>query len=391
VDIEFSKEELAFRDEVRQWLADNVPPAIREKTRYNVPLTKDEQQGWERILGRKGWLVSHWPQEYGGPGWTATQRYLFDVERAFAGAPLPSPFGVSMVGPVIMTFGTPEQKQRYLPKIASGEEFWCQGYSEPDAGSDLASLKTAAQRDGNEYVINGSKIWTTQAHWADRMFCLVRTSQEAKKQRGITFLLLDMKSPGITVRPIITIDGHHHLNQVFFDNVRVPVENRVGEEGDGWTVAKHLLQFERTTIAGVADSKKAINNLKRLAREDRDGGVALCEFPDIQRRLAELEVDLLALEYSNFRTLDAVARGEPPGPESSLLKIKGTELQQALSQMRLEMGAGRAMPWLTDQTLAPPAYQHATTPYFFLRAATIYGGSNEIQKNVIAKMLLGLG
>ncbi len=391
MDIDFTKEELAFRDEVRQWLADNVPPEIRKKTSYTIPLTKEEQQGWERILGRKGWLASHWPKEYGGPGWSATQRYLYDVERAFAGAPLPSPFGVSMVGPVIMAYGTTEQKQRYLPKIAAGEEFWCQGYSEPDAGSDLASLKTSAQREGDDYVINGSKIWTTQAHWADRMFCLVRTSQEAKKQRGISFLLLDMKSPGVTIRPIVTIDGHHHLNQVFFDNVRVPVENLVGEEGDGWTVAKHLLQFERTTIAGVADSKKAINNLKELAQEERDGGVIMGDLPDVRRRLAELEIDLLALEYSNFRTLDAVARGESPGPESSLLKIKGTELQQALSQLRLEMGANRSMPWLTDQTLAPPAFRHAATPYFFLRAATIYGGSNEIQKNVIAKMLLGLG
>jgi alkylation response protein AidB-like acyl-CoA dehydrogenase len=390
MNIDYSPEERRFQEEVRAWMRENAPSA-RHGVQIGIPMDKQTHVAWERRLAAKGWLAYFWPKEYGGPGWSATQRHIFDEERAAAGAPQLSPFGLSMLGPVLMAFGNDAQKQRYLPKIAAAEEYWCQGYSEPGAGSDLAGLKTRAQRQGDHYLVNGQKIWTTHAHWADFMFCLVRTDASVAKQQGISFLLIDMKSPGVEVRPIITIDGHHHLNEVFLTDVKVPVENLVGQEGQGWTIAKYLLTFERTSIAGVADSKYEISRLKEVARRDRVDGQALIDQPGVRERIAELEIDLLALEYTNFRTLDRVARGAPPGAESSGLKIAGTELQQAISEAMVEFGGYDALPWLPEQPVGEPAYNTSTIRYNFLRASSIYGGSNEIQKNVIAKLVLGLG
>jgi len=384
MNLDFSPEDQSFRDEIRTWMLTNVPPPRGPS--LGIPTDQDTQFAWERKLGQKGWLAYQWPAEHGGPGWTATQRYIFDTERALAGAPASSPFGLMMLGPVLMAYGTPKQQGRYLPKIAAGEEFWCQGYSEPGSGSDLASLKTQALRDGEHYVVNGQKIWTTQAHWADFMFCLVRTNPEVPKQQGISFLLIDMKSPGIEVRPITTIDGHHHLNEVFLTNVRVPTENLVGDEGQGWTIAKYLLSHERTGLAGVADSHREIQLLQSAV----DSEAALAGNALVRRRIAELRVDLVALEYTNLRTLDRAARGQQPGAESSGLKIKGTELQQAISEAQMEFGGLAALPWLAPLDDCHPTFQGATQRYNFLRASTIYGGSNEIQKNVLAKMI-GLG
>lgn len=386
MNLEFSQEELAFQQEIRQWMAANVPEDIRRCIAAGAMPNKEMQQKWERLLGKQGWLVSTWPKQYGGPGWTATQRYIFDLERAKAGAPPTSPFGVAMVGPVLYTFASSEQKERWLPGITSGETLWCQGYSEPNAGSDLASLKTRAERQGDHYLVNGQKIWTTQAHWADMMFCLVRTDTTAKAQKGISFLLIDMKTPGIEVRPIYSIDGHHHLNEVYFTDVKVPVENLVGQEGMGWTIAKFLLTHERTTIAGVADLHYEIGRLKRATRETPSytlGGNAT-------RRIAMLEIELMALEYTNFRTVAGTDEGRPFGPESSGLKIKGTELQQRVSQAMVELGGLMSLTWDNEEAVGNLVFNRATRRYNFLRACTIYGGSNEIQKNVLAKMLLGL-
>ena len=384
MNFDFSPEELAFREEIRSWMQANVA-SDSESPNFGIPHDKTQQIAWEQKLASKGWLAYTWPTEYGGPGWTATQRYIFDTERALAGGLPLSPFGLSMLAPVLMAFGNDEQKQRYLPKIAGGEEIWCQGYSEPGSGSDLASLKTGAKLQGGDYVVNGQKIWTTQAHWADFMFCLVRTQPDVPKQQGISFLLIDMKSPGIEIRPITTIDGHHHLNEVFLTNVKVPQENLVGKEGQGWTIAKYLLTHERTSIAGVADSKREIQSLKETIARDPQ----LRDDPFAQRRIVELEIDLLALEYTNLRTLDRAAKGQPPGPESSGLKIKGTEMQQAISEVQLNYGGYDGLPWQAT-TGAEPVYAMASQRYNFLRASTIYGGSNEIQKNVLAKLGLGL-
>lgn len=384
MNFDYSPEEEAFRAEVRAWMEANTP---RDPSGIatGMRIGKETQFAWEKKLASKGWLAYSWPESFGGPGFSAVQCDIFDEERARAGAPSVIPFGVMMLGPVLMKFGTPEQQQRYLSKIRNAEEAWCQGYSEPGSGSDLASLKTQAVRQGDHYVVNGQKIWTTQAHWAHMIFCLVRTSSEGAKQQGISFLLIDMKSPGIEVRPIVTIDGHHHLNEVFFTDVKVPVANLVGEEGQGWTIAKFLLTHERTSIAGVGDSKRQLGWLKETVARDP----VLRDDPHARRRIAELEVDLLALEYTNLRTLDRISKGQSPGAESSGLKIKGTELQQAISETQLEFGALDAMPWGEDLE-GEPVYRAASTRYNFLRACTIYGGSNEIQKNVLAKVLIGL-
>ena len=382
MNFDYSPEEEAFRAEVRAWMEANTP---RDPSGIatGMRIGKETQFAWEKKLASKGWLAYSWPEPFGGPGFSAVQCDIFDEERARAGAPSVIPFGVMMLGPVLMKFGTPEQQQRYLSKIRNAEEAWCQGYSEPGSGSDLASLKTQAVRQGDHYVVNGQKIWTTQAHWAHMIFCLVRTSSEGAKQQGISFLLIDMKSPGIEVRPIVTIDGHHHLNEVFFTDVKVPVANLVGEQG--WTIAKFLLTHERTSIAGVGDSKRQLGWLKETVARDP----VLRDDPHARRRIAELEVDLLALEYTNLRTLDRISKGQSPGAESSGLKIKGTELQQAISETQLEFGALDAMPWGEDLE-GEPVYRAASTRYNFLRACTIYGGSNEIQKNVLAKVLIGL-
>ena len=390
MNLEFSDAEKEFQKDVRLWLSDNVPPDILAKTKNGETLDKTLQQKWERILGSKGWLATTWPKEYGGPGWNATQRYIFDVERAKAGAPGTSPFGVSMVGPVIFNFANQEQKDRWLPGIVSGDTLWCQGYSEPNSGSDLASLKTSARKEGDEYIVNGQKIWTTQAHWADMIFCLVRTDANVKQQQGISFLLIDMNTPGIEVRAIHSIDGHHHLNEVYFSDVRVPAENLVGQEGMGWTIAKFLLTHERTTIAGVADTKQEIERLKNALKSTPAGKGVRWDDANARRRVAELEIDLMALEYTNFRTVAATDNGNPLGSESSGLKIKGTELQQQVSQAIVELGGPLSLAWDNKEAIGSMEFNKSTRRYNFLRACTIYGGTNEIQKNVIAKMLLGL-
>ena len=391
MDINFSPQDLEFQREVRAWFQANTPEALKRKVVTGEMLQKDDIVNWQRKLDDRGWLVTGWPKEYGGPGWTPTQRYIYDLERAAANAPVALSMGVIMLGPVLIAFGTPEQKAHYLPRIRRCEDWWCQGYSEPGAGSDLASLKTAAVSDGDDYVINGSKIWTTYAHWATHMFCLVRTANTGKKQEGISFLLIEMDRPGIEVRPIVSIDGEHHLNQVFFTDVRVPKSNLVGREGQGWDIAKYLLTHERTSIAGVADSKAHLANLRAAASERRSGGRPAIEDPALRLKIARAEIDLMALEYTNFRVLAATAAGKAPGPESSLLKSMGTAVQQTLSELDVELAAELAWPWHDKGEFGQGRFAHAMPRYGFSRAATIYGGSDEVQKNVLAKMLLAGG
>lgn len=396
MDLAFTAEDLAFRDEVRAFIAENYPAYLREKETRDE-LTREEFLAWHKILHTKGWVAPAWPVEYGGPGWTATQRYIFAEENARAETVAVLPFGVTMVGPVIYTFGDEAQKKRFLPKILSGEEWWCQGYSEPGSGSDLASLKTKAERIGDKYVVNGQKTWTTLAQYADWGFFLVRTDPTAKAQEGISFLLIDMKSPGVTVRPIITIDGGHEVNEVWLENVEVPIENLVGKENKGWTYAKFLLAHERSGIAGVARSKRGIEKLRAIARAETLAGAPLIEDPDFARKIAELEIDLTALEYTELRTLANEASGKGPGPESSLLKIKGTEIQQRVTELVLEAVGSYGAPYfrgveaMGHNAGVGPDYSRVAAPaYFNMRKTSIYGGSNEIQRGIIAKMVLGL-
>ena len=395
MNLDFTPEERAFREEVRAFIAEHYPAQLRDKRRSE--LDREEFLAWHKIVGKKGWSAPAWPVEYGGTGWTPTQRYIWQEENALAETTILLPFGLQMVGPVIYTFGNIEQKQRFLPGILSGDDWWCQGYSEPGAGSDLASLKTRAARDGDHYVVNGQKTWTTLAQHADWGFFLVRTDPEAKKpQEGISFLLIDMKSPGVTVRPIISIDGGHEVNDVFLDNVRVPIENRVGEENQGWTYAKFLLAHERAGIAGVARSKKGLSRLKELARaEVADDGRPLIEDGDFERRVAQLEIDLMALEFTELRVLANEQAGKGPGAESSLLKIKGTEIQQRLTELALEAVGAYAAPDQRDFAgnefnIGTDVAATVTPTYLNMRKTSIYGGSNEIQRNIIAKMVLGL-
>ncbi|MBI5257649.1 MAG: acyl-CoA dehydrogenase family protein [Burkholderiales bacterium] len=388
MDLTFSDEDHAFQRGVRDWFAANTPEALRRKVQSGQMLTRDDIVHWQRRLDEQGYLVVGWPKEHGGPGWTPSQRYLYDLERAAANAPVGLSMGVIMLGPVLIAFGTEAQKAQYLPRIRRCQDWWCQGYSEPGAGSDLASLATTAVADGDDYVINGSKIWTTYAHWATHMFCLVRTASTGKKQEGISFLLIEMDRPGIEVRPIVSIDGEHHLNQVFFTDLRVPRSNLVGKEGQGWEIAKYLLTHERTSIAGVADSKAAMANLLHAAAGRGWAGARLIEQPGMSARLARAEIDLMALEYTNLRVLSATAAGKAPGPESSLLKLMGTAVQQTLSELALEIGAEQAWPWHPEGALAKSPHAHAMERYAFLRACTIYGGSDEVQKTVLAKSML---
>jgi alkylation response protein AidB-like acyl-CoA dehydrogenase len=395
MDLNFSPEEIAFRDEVRAFIDANYPKHLKGKV-LREDLSKEDFLAWHKILGKKGWSAPAWPKEYGGAGWTATQRYIWLEENARGETIPPLPFGVSMVGPVIYTFGTPEQKQRFLPGILSGEVWWAQGYSEPGAGSDLASLKTRAVREGDFYIVNGQKTWTTLGQYADWGFFLVRTNPDAKAQEGISFLLIDMKSPGVTVRPIKLLDGGYEVNDVFLDNVKVPVDQRIHEENKGWTCAKFLLAHERAGIAGVARSKRNVERLKSIAKaEIGDDGKPLIEDEDFQRKLAELEIDLSALEMTELRTLAREQAGKGPGVESSLLKIKGTEIQQRLTELTLEAIGNYAQPYprgLGDNEFpVGPDYAGAVAPiYFNWRKVSIFGGSNEIQRNIIAKMVLGL-
>ena len=399
MDLEFSPEEIAFREDVRGFIADNYPQALRGKQDEGDELDKEDFLSWHRVLAKKGWIAPAWPVEYGGTGWTATQRFIWSEETARADCIRIMPFGVTMVGPVIYTFGTPEQKAHFLPRILSGEDWWCQGYSEPGAGSDLASLRTRAVQDGDHYVVNGQKTWTTMAQHADWGFFLVRTdlNAETKQQEGISFLLIDMKSPGITVRPIITLGGEHEVNEVFLDDVRVPVDQRVFEENKGWTCAKFLLAHERTGIAGVAGSKRGVERIKSIASTEMDGDRPLLANPFFRRKVAELEMDLTALEFTELRTLAGEAAGKGPGPESSLLKIKGSEIQQRLTELALEAAGHYGAPYFRgfgegdNEHPIGPDWAHRTAPtYYNARKTTIYGGSNEVQRGIIAKLVLGL-
>ena len=361
---------------MRAWLEANLPSDLREKVSSYEHLSKDDLLRWHRILAKKGWVAPAWPKEWGGTGWNVVQRYLFEEELGYAGGPPLIPFGLAMCAAVLLAFGTDAQKKRFLPRIYQGEDFWCQGYSEPGSGSDLASLKTKAVRKDDRYVVNGQKTWTTLAHYADWIFCLVRTDPSGeKRQEGISFLLIDMKTPGITVRPLILMDGAHEVNEVFFDDVEVPLENRVHDEGKGWTVAKYLLGYERMNTGRIGESKRQLAALKQLAgAKMRD-----VRFRD---RLSRLEVELMALEITNLRFLDRMRRtAQPPGADVSMLKIKGTEIQQGITELALQA---------TD----PCAHDHLSEAiarrYLGMRKTTIYAGSNEIQRNIIAKMTLGL-
>jgi len=392
MDLNYSPEETAFRDEVRAELRANLPNDLHEKVANYQELEKDDLMRWHRILAQKGWVAPEWPVEWGGKDWTVVQRYIFEEECGFAGCPPLMPFGLKMCAPVLLRFGTKEQKQRFLPRIYNGDDFWCQGYSEPGSGSDLASLKTSAVRQGDYYIVNGQKIWTTMAQHADWIFCLVRTdSNSGKKQEGISFLLFDMKTPGITIRPLILMDGRHEVNEVFFDDVKVPAENLVHKEGDGWTVAKYLLGYERMNTGQVGTSKREVTKLKALASQQMQDGKPLLDDPRFRDKLSRVEVELMALEITNLRFLDQLRSGRAPGAEVSLLKIKGTEIQQALTELMIQAAGPLAQPL---EPIAAPDFDQFTAAlmprYCNYRKTTIYAGSNEIQRNIIAKMSLGL-
>ena len=397
MDTQFSPEELAFADEVRSFIADNLPKDLSDKVAKGQELKKEEYLAWHKILAKQGWIAPSWPEEWGGTNWTPAQKYLFgEVMAEFSTPPL-MPFGLSMVAPVIYTFGNDEQKNTHLPRIYNGEDWWCQGYSEPGSGSDLASLRTKAVRDGDHYIVNGSKTWTTMAQHADWIFCLVKTDTEVKAQEGISFLLIDMKTPGITVRPIITMDGGHEVNEVFLEDVKVPVANRIGEENKGWTYAKFLLGHERTGIAAVARSKRNVKKLKDIATAELIDGAPLIEDGDFAKKIAQLEIDLTALEYTDLRILAEMSKGKAPGPEASILKIKGTEIQQRITELTVEAIGHYANPFFQGQDegwneypVGPDYAVGAAPAYFNMRKTSIYGGSNEIQRNIIAKAVLGL-
>jgi pimeloyl-CoA dehydrogenase large subunit len=399
MDLRFTPEEIAFRDEVRAFFKQALPANIRKKMTEGRHLVKDDLVTWQRILAEKGWAVPHWPKEYGGTGWSPMQQYLFLEEMQMAPAPPPLPFGVNMVGPVIYTFGSAAQKARFLPRIVNIDDWWCQGFSEPGSGSDLASLKTTAKRDGDHYVVNGQKTWTTLAQYADWIFCLVRTDGAAKKQEGISFLLIDMKTPGITVRPIETIDGGREVNEVFLDDVRVPAENLVGQENKGWDYAKFLLGNERVGIARIGLSKQRVRRIKELAAKEMNGERPYLENARFREKLAAVEIELKALEMTQLRVVAGEAKRErgKPDPASSILKIKGSEIQQATTELLLEVVGPYAAPYQPEQDEGwnePPVGPDWAGPvaptYFNYRKVSIYGGTNEIQKNIIAKAILGL-
>ena len=392
----FTDKDLEFQQEVRTFFADHLSNEIRERIRLQNDV-KNTAVEWQKILFKQGWVAPDWPTEYGGTGWSAVQKFIFETERANAGAPDVVPFGLNMVGPVIYTFGDDAQKEKFLPRILDSEDWWCQGYSETGAGSDLASLKTKAVKDGDDYLVTGTKIWTTYAQYSDWIFVLVRTGSFEKRQQGISFMLIDMQSEGITVNPIITINGRHSLNEVVFDNVRVPVANLVGGEHQGWTVAKSLLAHERTSIARVGTSKRWLQGIVDIAKTQPNGTGSQCtgaliDDPQFQKRLSDIEIELTALEYTELRVIASLSSGSTPGPESSLLKIKGTELQQQIQELRMEtLGAYSGV--ATKDSFSNEQHRAgslAQQNYMYGRAATIYGGSNEVQRNVIAKAVLGV-
>ncbi len=396
MDLNYTSEDLAFRDQVRAFLDAKLPADLQRKVRKHLRMSKDDYVRWHKILAAQGWVAPGWPVEFGGPGWSPVQRHIWEEECARAGTPAILPFGVNMVAPVIMAFGSEAQKAHFLPRILSCEDWWCQGYSEPGSGSDLASLKTTAERQGDHYIVNGQKTWTTLAQHADMIFCLVRTDTGVRKQEGISFLLIDMHSPGVTVRPIIMLDEDHEVNEVFFDNVKVPVANLVGQENKGWTYAKYLLGHERTGIAAVGRSKRELASLKQLALAQQKNGKPLLEDPLFATKVATVEIELMALEMTVLRVLAQAHKA--PGPEASVLKVRGTDIQQTLSELMVEAAGPMALPFdpaylegerehaLSGDDDAAPLAAH----YFNFRKTSIYGGSNEIQRNIITQMILGL-
>ncbi|MBB3179521.1 acyl-CoA dehydrogenase family protein [Variovorax sp. Sphag1AA] len=393
MDLSFTPEEQKFREDIRAWVKENLPAEISHKVHNALELTRDDLQRWAKILGKKGWLGYGWPKEFGGPGWTAVEKHLFEEEAALAGAPRIIPFGPVMVAPVIMAYGNAEQHKRFLPGIASGEVWWSQGYSEPGSGSDLASVKTKAERKGDKYIVNGQKTWTTLGQYGEWIFCLVRTSNEGKPQTGISFLLVDMKSPGVTVRPIKLLDGGHEVNEVFFDNVEVPAENLIGEENKGWTYAKHLLSHERTNIADVNRAKRELERLKRIAKSE-----GVWEDQRFRDEIAKLEVDVVALEMLVLRVLSAATSGKNSLDIAGLLKIKGSEIQQRYSELMMLAGGPYSLPlvreameagWQGDFPGGHPQLAPLSSTYFNMRKTTIYGGSNEVQRNIVAQTVLG--
>jgi len=395
MNLNFSTDELQFQHEVRQFLAENLPAHIIEGTANNgsVFVEKDIALQWQAILVKKGWAVPQWPVEHGGTDWTPAQKYIFSKECYHAGAPMLIPLGLLMLAPVIMAFGTEQQKAEYLPKILHGEHYWCQGYSEPGAGSDLASLKLKAEADGDHYIVNGSKIWTTHAHVADHIFCLVRTDNSGRPQQGISFLLIDMDSPGVSVEPIITMAGDHEVNQVFFDNVRVPKANRIGEENQGWSYAKYLLEFERGGGFSAHRIRHELEQLRRLLDDAKAGNPDFDRHGDITRRVARAEIDLKALEITELRILSSVSGGANPGPESSILKMSATRLEQEINAMAVEVlgYSGLVMNPVAGGNPVRADYLSSVVPrYLNNRAASIFGGSQEIQRNIIAKLVLRL-
>ncbi len=399
MDLNYSAADEQFRDEVRSFIAVALPTEIRQRAAAgDHSHIRADILGWQNILYQQGWAAPAWPVEFGGTGWSKVQQFIFETECALADAPPQLAFSIKMIGPVLIRYGTPEQQQRFLPGILSGQDWWCQGYSEPGSGSDLASLKMQAVRDGNEYVLNGQKIWNTLGQFADWIFCLVRTDSSGKPQRGISFILIDMKSPGITVRPTRLLDGSNEVNEIWFDDVRVPAENLIGEENNGWTYAKFLLGHERTNIAGIGPSKRALRGLKQAAGEISKGGRPLIEDRQFGLKLAQLEIELMALEITNMRVIVADAEKRAPGPEASILKIRGTEIAQRISELRIEAYGAAALACASESELAGLSdadavvgpESRAGADYLNLRKLSIFGGSNEIQRNIIAQMILAL-
>jgi alkylation response protein AidB-like acyl-CoA dehydrogenase len=398
MDLSFTQEDEAFRAEVRAFLQDKLPARLSDKVRKGQRLTKADMEEWHAILNARGWLANHWPVEWGGTGWSVMQRFIFETEVALAHAPRIVPFGLSMLAPVLIKYGSEAQKKHWLPRILDGTDWWCQGYSEPGAGSDLAALKTSAVREGDHYVVNGQKTWTTLGQYADMIFCLVRTDNEGKKQEGISFLLIDMKTPGIEVRPIKLLDGDYEVNEVFFTDVRVPVANLVGEENKGWTYAKYLLTYERTNIAGVGASMAAFERLKQVAATQRRNGRPLAQDPQFAARLARLEIDLENMKTTNLRVLAAAGAGHAPTAESSMLKIRGTEIRQQISDLMRRAAGVHAQPFVTEAleegfngpAVGPDFAAPAASHYFNYRKLSIFGGSNEVQREIISKAILEL-
>jgi len=398
MNLNFTAAEESFRQEVRDFYAKTLPARFAERVGFGLQLTKAEQEEWQAILAKKGWLAPHWPVEWGGTGWSVVEKYIFDLESSLANAPMPVAFSFSMLAPVLLKYGNEAQKRRWLPRMLDGSDWWCQGYSEPGAGSDLAGLKTRAVLDGDHYVVNGQKTWTTLGQHANMMFALVRTSDTGRRQEGISFLLIDMTTPGVEVRPIITLDGEHEVNEVFLTDVRVPIENLVGEQDRGWTYAKYLLTYERTSMAGIGRSTAALAWLKSIAHHQRRAGGSLMDEPLFAARVARAEIELANLSTTTLRVVAAVAGGGAPGAESSMLKIRGTELRQDISALTRRALGPQAQPFLPEsledgfngEPIGPAGAAAATPQYLNLRKLSIFGGSNEIQKNIISKMILQL-